>query len=57
MLGLPNDGTGTQLILHWDGDRIAQPGEILRFDFSFESIVPVDAVLVIKSLEILVIAE
>jgi len=58
MLGVPNDESGTQLILNWDGGRIERAmGEVLRFDLNFESVVPVDALLIIKSVEILVIAE
>jgi hypothetical protein len=58
MIGIPNNDTGTQLILNWDDYRINyEAGEILRIDLHFESIVPVDAVLVIKSMEILVIAQ
>lgn len=57
MLAIPNNGSGTQLILNWDDDRISVPGEILRFDINFESLVPVNAILVIKSMEILVLAE
>jgi hypothetical protein len=58
MIGIPNNDTGTQLILNWDDYRINyKAGEILRIDLHFESIVPVDAVLVIKSMEILVIAQ
>jgi len=58
MLGVPNDESGTQLILNWDGGPIERAiGEVLRFDLHFESIVPVDALLIIKSVEILVIAE
>jgi hypothetical protein len=58
MLGVPSDGTGTQLILNWDDSRVQKAiGEVLRFDFHFESIVPIDAMLVIKSIEILVLAK
>jgi hypothetical protein len=58
MLGVPNAGTGTQLILNWDDSRVQKAiGEVLRFDFDFESIVQVDAMLVISSIEILVIVE
>ena len=58
MIGVPNGNTGTQLIVNWDDYRINEKiGEILRVDVHFESIVPIDALLVIKSMEILVIAE
>lgn len=58
MLGLPAGGAGTQLILNWDDEPISKAvGEAIRFDFHFESIVPADALLVIKSIEILVITE
>jgi len=57
MLAVPNEGSGTQVIFNWDDDRIAKPGELLRFDINFESIVPVDAVLVIRSTEILVVGQ
>ena len=58
MLGVPNQGAGTQLIMNWDDGVIEKSiGEVLRFDLHFESIVPIDALLVIKSMEILVIAE
>jgi hypothetical protein len=57
MLGVPNEDLGTQLILNWDDERINKIGDVLRFDFKFESIVPVDGVLIIKSLEVFVIAQ
>ncbi len=57
MLGVPKDDSGTQLILNWDDERINKIGDVLRFDFRFESIIPVDAVLIIKSLEIFVIVQ
>jgi hypothetical protein len=58
MLGVPTDGSGTQVILNWDDGQISKAiGEVLRFDFHFESIVPVDAMLVIASIEIMVIAQ
>jgi len=57
MLGVPKDDSGTQLILNWDDERINKIGDVLRFDFKFESIIPVDSVLIIKSLEIFVIAQ
>ncbi|MBS7658195.1 MAG: hypothetical protein QXL69_02045 [Candidatus Bathyarchaeia archaeon] len=57
MLGIPKDDSGTQLILNWDDERINRIGDVLRFDFKFESIIPVNGILVIKSLEIFVIAQ
>jgi hypothetical protein len=57
MLGVPKEDSGTQLILNWDDERINKIGDVLRFDFKFESIIPIDAILIIKSLEIFVIAQ
>jgi hypothetical protein len=57
MLGVPKEDFGTQLILNWDDERINKIGDVLRFDFKFESIIPIDAILIIKSLEIFVSAE
>ncbi len=57
MLAIPNDNTGTQLILNWDDERIAKPGEMLRFDINFESIIPADSTLHIKSIELLLIGK
>ena len=57
MLGVPKEDFGTQLILNWDDERINKIGDVLRFDFKFESIIPIDAILIIKSLEIFVIAQ
>ncbi|HEY9207365.1 MAG TPA: hypothetical protein VIO58_15750 [Candidatus Methanoperedens sp.] len=57
MLAIPNDNTGTQLILNWDDERVAKPGEMLRFDINFESIIPADATLEIKSIELLLIGK
>lgn len=57
MLAIPNENTGTQLILNWDDERVTKLGEMLRFDINFESIIPAEATLDIKSIELLLIGK